>query len=59
MAKEQLPEETIIATAKIMENTSFSIPHTEELPTYDNNGELNEKRKKFTSIKVTPTYRGV
>ena len=45
MAKEQLPEETIIATAKIMENTSFSIAHTEELSSYDNQGELNAKKK--------------
>ena len=59
MAKEQLPEETIIATAKIMENTSFSMNHTEELPTYDNQGEQNAKLKQFSSIKVIPTYRGV
>ena len=59
MAKEQLPEETIIATAKIMENTSFSINHVEELPTYNSRGERNEKLKKFTSTKVIPTYRGV
>ena len=45
MAKEQLPEETIIATAKIMENTSFSISHVEELNTFNSNGEPNEKKK--------------
>jgi hypothetical protein len=35
MAKEGLPEETIVATAKIMEHTSFSMTHTEEVPTFD------------------------
>ena len=45
MAKEQLPEETIVATAKIMESTSFSMNHVEEISTYSSNGERNEKPK--------------
>jgi hypothetical protein len=45
MAKEQLPEETIVATAKIMESTSFSMNHVEELATYDSSGARNEKKK--------------
>ena len=35
MAKEGLPEETIVATAKIMENTSFSMTQSEEIQTLD------------------------
>ena len=35
MAKEGLPDETIVATAKIMENTSFSMIQTEEVPTFN------------------------
>jgi hypothetical protein len=33
MAKEGLPDETIVATAKIMENTSFSMIQVEEVTT--------------------------
>jgi hypothetical protein len=40
-----LPEEVIVATAKIMENTSFSITHVEEMNTLNSNGERNEKKK--------------
>ena len=59
MAKEGLPEEVVIATAKIMENTSFTIKHVDEFNTVNNQGNENEKRKAFTSVKIIPTYRGV
>ena len=59
MAKEGLPEETVIATAKIMENTSFTIRHVDEFDTYNCQGNDNVKGKPFTSIKVIPTFRGV
>jgi hypothetical protein len=59
MAQEGLPEETVIATAKIMENTSFSIRHVDEFNTYNSMGNDNVKQKPFTSTKVIPTFRGV
>ena len=59
MAQEGLPEETVIATAKIMENTSFSIRHVDEFNTYNSQGNDNKKQRPFTSIKVIPTFRGV
>jgi hypothetical protein len=59
MAKDGLPEETIIATAKIMENTSFSIKHVDEFKTYNDQGNENPKSRPFTSTKVIPTFRGV
>ena len=49
MAKDGLPEETIIATAKIMENTSFSIKHVDEFKTYNDQGNENPKSRPFTS----------
>jgi hypothetical protein len=59
MAKEGLPEEVIVATAKIMENTSFSMIQVEEVPTFNDQGGKNDKLKSRSSIKVIPTYRGV
>jgi hypothetical protein len=59
MAKDGLPEETVIATAKIMENTSFSMKHVDEFDTFNEEGNVNPKRRPFTSTKIIPTFRGV
>jgi hypothetical protein len=42
-----------------MENTSFTIKHVDEFNTVNNQGNENEKRKAFTSVKIIPTFRGV
>ena len=57
MAKERLPDEVVIATAKIMENTSFTMQHVDEFNTYNDEG--NENKRPFTSTKIIPTFRGV
>ena len=52
-----MPDEVVIATAKIMENTSFTMQHIDEFNTFNDEG--NENKRPFTSTKIIPTFRGV